>query len=180
MHEFSPHFREDAIFRHIDVVDQVRKENEIITSMANVLNSTSLPDSIAVQSDEPIDIMVKRDENKLYIFAVAMTNSVAQPQFHLNGVDGAEAVVVGEGRSITIQHGQFIEGLIQRVCGSHFLYNLFNRRPVSRRLREGQRRIGLAFWRSSGVANWNVPTEVQIARISDPHKLREYTYSEKA
>ena len=53
--------------------------------------------------------MVKRDENKIYIFAVAMTNSLAQPQFHLNGIDSTEAVVVGEKRSVAVQHGQFSE-----------------------------------------------------------------------
>jgi hypothetical protein len=107
VHEFLPTFREDAIFRHPDVVNQVTEENERIKSLASVLNSPSLSGTIIVQSSVPIATMAKRYENTLYVFAVAMTNSPSQPRFTLEGLDGIKAFVVGEKRDVAITRGVF-------------------------------------------------------------------------
>ena len=85
VHEFSPTFREDAIFRHPEVVNQVPQENELIKSLASVLNSPNLSGTVTVQSSVPMATMAKRYENTLYIFAVAMTNSASKPRFILKG-----------------------------------------------------------------------------------------------
>ena len=82
VHEFSPTFREDAIFRHAEVVNQVAQDNELIKSLANVLNSPSVNGTISVQSSVPIATMAKRFEDAVYIFAVAMTNSASQLGSH--------------------------------------------------------------------------------------------------
>ena len=107
VHEFSPSFREDAIFRYPEVVNQVAKENELIKSLAGVLNSPSLSETIGVQSSAPIDVLAKQVGNTLYVFAVAMTDSASQPRFALRGLDGTEALVVGEERHIAITQGVF-------------------------------------------------------------------------
>ena len=51
--------------------------------------------------------MAKRYKNTLYIFAVAMTNSASQPRFTLEGLNGSEALVVGEKRNVMITGGAF-------------------------------------------------------------------------
>ena len=107
VHEFSPVFREDAIFRHPEAVEEVAKENALIKSLASVLNSPNLGGAITVQSSIPIAAMAKRYKDALYIFAVDMTNSASQPRFTLEGFNGTEAIVVGEKRNVAIMQGAF-------------------------------------------------------------------------
>ena len=107
VHEFSPTFREDAIFRHPDVVRKVAEENELIKSLASVLNSPNLGGTITVQSSIPIATMAKRYQNTVYIFAVAMTNSTSKPRFTLEGFNGTEGLVMGEKRNVPIRQGVF-------------------------------------------------------------------------
>jgi hypothetical protein len=107
VHEFSPVFREDAIFRYPDVVQEVARENELIRSFANALNSPNLEGTVSVQSSIPIATMAKRYKDTLYIFAVAMINSPSRPRFTLQGVKEARAVVAGENRDVTITQGFF-------------------------------------------------------------------------
>jgi hypothetical protein len=107
VHEFSPIFREDAIFRHPEVAQEVANENELIKSLSSVLNSPNLDGTVTVQSSIPIATMAKRYKNTLYIFAVAMTNSASQPRFTLERINGTRALVVGEKRDVTITRGVF-------------------------------------------------------------------------
>ena len=107
VHEFAPTFREDAIFRHPDVAQQVAKTNALIKSLAGPLNSPDLMEKITVESTAPISTMVKRYEGGFYVFAVATKNSSAKARFVIKGSGVTEAVVIGEGRSVTINHGTF-------------------------------------------------------------------------
>ncbi len=107
VHEFSPTFREDAIFRHPEVVNQVAQENELIKALASVLNGPSLSGTVTVQSSVPVATMAKRYENTLYLFAVAMTNLASKTRFVLKGLNGTEALVVGERRNVAITRGVF-------------------------------------------------------------------------
>ena len=107
VHEFAPTFREDAIFRHPEVVNEVAGENELIKSLATVLNSPNLGGTVTVQSSVPIATMTKRYQNTVYIFAIAMTNSASQPRFTLETFNGTSALVVGEKRNVTITQGVF-------------------------------------------------------------------------
>lgn len=50
VHEFAPTFREDAIFRHPEVVNEVANENELIKSLAPVLNSPNLGGTVTNQA----------------------------------------------------------------------------------------------------------------------------------
>lgn len=116
VHEFTPIFREDAIFRHPDVVNQVANENELIKSLAPVLNSPNLSGTVTVQSSVPIATMTKRYQNRLYIFAIAMTNSTSRPRFTLEGFDETRALVIGEKRDVTITGGAFQEFVRRLWC----------------------------------------------------------------
>ena len=105
--EFKPHFREDAIFRYPDIVEEVTKTNELIKSLAPVLNSPSISGTVAVSSSIPIATMVKVYENTTYIFAVAMQNSPSTVQIKVGDGQETTALVLGEARSISIAGGSF-------------------------------------------------------------------------
>jgi hypothetical protein len=107
VHEFLPTFREDGIFRHVDIVREVAKENKLIESMAPIINIPDLGGAATVQSTVPIDTLVKRYDNKIYIFAVSMANKASQPRFTLEGLDATKALVVGEDRTLTITRSTF-------------------------------------------------------------------------
>jgi len=107
VHEFLPTFREDGIFRHVDIANEVAKENRLIKSMAPILNAPSLSGVVTVRSTVPIDTMVKRYNNKIYLFAVSMANKASQPRLTLEGLDATEALVVGEERSLTFAQSSF-------------------------------------------------------------------------
>ena len=107
VHEFSPIFREDAIFRHPDVVSEVTKQNGLIRSLATVLNSPDVDGAIDVQTTVPVATLAKRHNNSLYLFTVALTNAPSQPQFTLHRYTGTEAAVLGESRNLAITTGTF-------------------------------------------------------------------------
>src|SRR3954453_6211070 len=71
VHEFEPNFREDAIFRYPDIVEEVTRTNQLIKSLAPVLKSPSVTGTVSVNSQTPIATMVKNHGDTTYIFAVA-------------------------------------------------------------------------------------------------------------
>ncbi len=108
VHEFAPAFREDAIFRHPDVAQEVAKTNALIKSLAIPLSTPGVAGKLTVQSiSTPIATMVKQHENVIYVFAVAMNNSASKPRFAIKGFDATKAIVIGEDRSISITDGVF-------------------------------------------------------------------------
>lgn len=59
VHEFKPTFREDAIFRYPDIVEEVTRTNQLILSLSPALKSPSVSGAISVSSQVPIATMVK-------------------------------------------------------------------------------------------------------------------------
>ena len=107
VHEFRPQFREDAIFRYPDIVDEVTRTNHLIKSLAPVLNSPSLNGTIRISSKTPIATMEKVYENKIYIFAVAMQNYPSTVRIMADDLHDATARVIGENRSLAVSQGIF-------------------------------------------------------------------------
>jgi hypothetical protein len=107
VHEFKPDFREDAIFRYPDIVEEVTKTNGTIKSLAAVLKSPTIAGTIAVSSTTPIATMVKVFENTTYIFAVAMHNSPSRVRITVGDSRDTNARVIGEARSVSIVQGSF-------------------------------------------------------------------------
>jgi hypothetical protein len=107
VHEFTPKFREDALFRRLEVVEEVARTNQQIKSLSLVLSGPNVLQMVAVKSNVPIATMVKRHENTVYIFAVAMENSPSAPRFVVDGMGDTQARVIGEHRSVTITRGGF-------------------------------------------------------------------------
>jgi len=108
IHEWYPSFREDAIFRYPEIAQGVKELNAQITELAPVLNSDTIENAVTVTSTVPIKVMVKKYENKTYIFAVAMQNSNTVGNFSIDGFTGnTTAAVLGEGRLVEVNNGQF-------------------------------------------------------------------------
>jgi hypothetical protein len=105
VHEWAGGAREDGIFRHPDIVQQVTEINSTIASLAPVLNSPDLMERIHVLSPAPIATMAKYCDDALCVFAVAMQDQPSTLRLAIRDLGDAEAVVLGEGRSITIHHG---------------------------------------------------------------------------
>lgn len=107
VHEFKPDFREDAIFRYPDIVEEVTKTNQLIKSLTPVLKGPSVPGTVSVSSHIPIATMVKVYKDTTYIFAVSMQNSPSIARFALDDVHHGATRVIGEDRSIAISKGSF-------------------------------------------------------------------------
>src|SRR4051812_23965048 len=107
VHEFKPTFREDAIFRYPDIVEEVTRTNQLILSLAPVLKTPSVSGTVSVNSQTPIATMVKNYKGTTYIFAVAMQNSSSTARITINDVHYTNARVLGESRSVSITQGAF-------------------------------------------------------------------------
>jgi glycosyl hydrolase family 42 (putative beta-galactosidase) len=107
VHEFTPTFREDAIFRYPDVVEEVTSTNQLIKSLSPVFKTPSLSGIVSVSSQVPIAIMVKAYQGTLYIFAVAMQNSPSTVRVTVDGDHHTSARVIGESRSLPITQRTF-------------------------------------------------------------------------
>jgi hypothetical protein len=107
VHEFEPKFREDAIFRYPDIVEEVTTTNQMIKSLAPVLKSPSIHGTVSVSATTPIATIVKVFENTTYVFAVAMQNSPTTARFTVRNEQDSRARVLGEDRSVTITQGVF-------------------------------------------------------------------------
>jgi hypothetical protein len=109
VHEFTPRLREDAIFGHPKVVEEVTQTNQLIRALAPVLNSPSV---IGKPSAVPIATMMKSYENVLYVFAVAMQNQVCSPRFTISQFRDGLVQVLGEDRSLNISNGSFEDSFV--------------------------------------------------------------------
>ena len=107
--EFAPTFREDGIFRHPDVVQEVTKTNQLIKALAPIINSPSVPGKLTVTSQVPIATMVKEYEGSMYIFAVAMQSENTSALFRTSQVADGPAEVLDERRNVTISKGSFTD-----------------------------------------------------------------------
>jgi len=107
VHEFEPHFREDAIFRYPDIVEELTSTNRLIKSLAQVLNSPTISGTAQVHSTSRIDTLVKVIGNATYIFAVAMQNSPSVVRIEVGDDHKTYARVIGENRNLAVADGSF-------------------------------------------------------------------------
>jgi hypothetical protein len=112
VHEWWPSFKEDAIFRHPEIVNEVNKTNRQIRELAPVLNSRTIENAAEVSSGSIIKFMVKNYNYSLYLFAVEMVNKSSIAEFYVYGVNNGKAEVLGENREITIVSGKFQDNFL--------------------------------------------------------------------
>jgi hypothetical protein len=110
-HIFTPAEDDQGLLDTPTAKAAVAAVNAQITALAPVLNTQSLANGATVTSSNPanapIDIMVKRYQGALYIFAVAMRPVAATGTFKPRGVTTGTATVLGENRTIPISGGSF-------------------------------------------------------------------------
>jgi hypothetical protein len=111
VHQFKPTFNEHALLDDPELLPAVTAINRQVLELAPVLNSPTVKDGASVMSSVekvPIDIMVKRHDGAIYLFAVGMRNAPTRGTFTVRGLPArAEAEVLGEGRSLTLKDGRF-------------------------------------------------------------------------
>jgi hypothetical protein len=108
-HEFAPAFREDAIFRHPDVVAEVTQINRLVKSLAPVLNAEPSTRTVVASSASRIDTMIRVHGGSLYLFAVEMEGRRADARLAMQNVNSTEAEVLGENRQATILNGAVVD-----------------------------------------------------------------------
>jgi hypothetical protein len=105
VHEWKPSFREDGVFRYPDTVEEIRRINTQIRSLAPVLNSATVPMGVRVDAPAEIATMVKRYGTDTYIFAVNMERKAAKARLVLSSPAAGHALVLGEERTLNLNSG---------------------------------------------------------------------------
>jgi hypothetical protein len=113
VHEWKPRFNESALLDDAELRPAVAEINRQITRLAPVLNSPTLPGAAQVTVDNnevPVAVMVKRHQEALYLFAVAMRAGVTAGTFRLGALTGSHTVeVLGEDRTLSARDGVFTD-----------------------------------------------------------------------
>jgi hypothetical protein len=113
VHQFKPKFDEHALLDDPPMLAEVTAINRQIRELAPVLNSPSVDNGVMTQSsspDAPIDAVMKRQGNTVYIFAVGMRNASAHSEFSVQGLPrNAKVEALGENRVIPIRNGRFTD-----------------------------------------------------------------------
>jgi hypothetical protein len=108
VHEWKPSFREDALFRYPDTVQEIGRINAQIAALAPVLNSPTLAGRVRVEAPVEIATMVKRHGDAHYLFAVNMEKKAATARLVLTGIGGTP-LALGEQRAVTFAGGAIEE-----------------------------------------------------------------------
>ncbi len=111
VHQFAPRFNEHALLDDPEMLAAVTAVNRQIHDLAPVLNSPTVAEGATARSSDaevPIDVMVKKMPEAVYLFAVGMRNKPARGSFLVRGLpEIAIARVLGEDRELTVRNGQF-------------------------------------------------------------------------
>ena len=111
VHQFQPSFIEAGLLADEEMTAAVTAVNKQIQELAPVLNSVSANDLVRVDStaaEVPVEAMVKRRGNELYVFSVAMRPGEAGATFALgDGLKAQNVEVLGENRTLPIKDGRF-------------------------------------------------------------------------
>jgi len=126
VHELAPDFREDAIFRYPEIVEEVSRIDATIAALAPVLHGPDVAGEVSVASSVPIAIEAKEHEGAVYIFAVAMRNEATEARFTIGMPREGSAAAIGEDRTVKIANGAFEDSFLG--YGVH-LYKIDVTRP---------------------------------------------------
>jgi hypothetical protein len=111
VHEWQPKFNEAALLSDPEMLAAVTAINRQITRLAPVLNQPTVRDAVrAVPEDPetPVDVMAKRHDGALHVFAVGMRDAATTARFTVAGLKGKQTVeVLDENRSLVAQEGEF-------------------------------------------------------------------------
>jgi hypothetical protein len=111
VHQFKPKFIEAGLFADEEMLAKVTRINQQIHKLAQVLNSPSVVEGVSVKSavaEIPVEAMVKRHGDSIYVFAVGMRDGKTTATFTLAGLKGqAKVEALDEGRVVEMHDGVF-------------------------------------------------------------------------
>jgi hypothetical protein len=111
VHEWQPKVNEAALLRDPNMLAAVTTINRRIQQLAPVLNSPTITGRVTVVAKNekvPIAVMVKRDDQSIYVFAVALRGEATSAQFTIKALSGTRpATVLDENRTVQAQSGVF-------------------------------------------------------------------------
>ena len=111
VHQFQPTFIEAGLLADAEMTAAVTAINKQIQELAPVLNCPSVSRLVSAESSSPevpIETLVKRQGDDLYVFAVAMRGGETTAAFTMAAAPQAERVeVLGENRTLAIKGGRF-------------------------------------------------------------------------
>jgi len=113
VHQFQPSFREAALLDDPEMLAAVTAINKEVHEFAPVLNSPTVPVAATLESSSPgvpLALMVKQYQGAIYLLAVGMRNEKTRGSFRIKNLLGtAQAEVIGESRTVTLQNGDFAD-----------------------------------------------------------------------
>lgn len=107
VHQFTPTFDEHALLDDATMKPAVAAIDQQIHDLAPALNTPPITNAVTVQSSSKVDVLVKRQGGKLYVFAVSMTATPTTATFTLTHDAMTSANVLGETRQIAISQNAF-------------------------------------------------------------------------
>ncbi|MGC9330170.1 MAG: hypothetical protein ACP5I1_21215, partial [Candidatus Hinthialibacter sp.] len=113
VHEFKPHFNEDALLDDPVMREAVAEVNQQIHSLARVLNSPTIDETISFTSSNaqcPLAVMSKHYRGKIYVFSVGMRNEETNAVFKIENIEKQSEPIVNvlfENRKIDLNNHQF-------------------------------------------------------------------------
>jgi hypothetical protein len=109
-HRFSPTFSETDCLDDKPTATALPEINRQVRELARVLNTPSVGNGITVKSDKPIDVMLKRQGDVTYLFAVQVQNISTKVMFQLERFPAtASAEVLGENRTLEVKNGMLAD-----------------------------------------------------------------------
>jgi hypothetical protein len=113
VHEFKPRSSDHALLDDPAMLAAVTRINAQIRQLAPVLNSRTVEGAVTVASSSsqvPIDMMVKRQQGAIYLFAVGMRNAATTGSFSLPALPSeAQVQVLDEDRTLVARNGKFTD-----------------------------------------------------------------------
>lgn len=113
VHEFKPRSSDHALLDDPPMLAAVTGINAQIRRLAPVLNSPTVEAVVTVTTSSenvPIDVMVKRQGDSIYLFAVGMRNAPTTGSFSLPALPPAAQVqVLDEDRELVARRGKFTD-----------------------------------------------------------------------
>ena len=113
VHEWKPETDTRRLLHDPEMLDAVTRVNAEIRDLAPVINSSTFHYGAEVTSSQPeipVDVMVKRHDGAVYVFACGMRNGPTDASFLVSGLgELAVAEVMGENRTIDVGNGSFTD-----------------------------------------------------------------------
>lgn len=113
VHEWAPVSDTRRLLHDPEILEAVSSVNAEIHSLAPVINSPTYYFNAEVETSKPeipVDVMVKRVGNDVYLFACSMRNGTTDASFLVSGLgEKAQGAVIGENRTVAIENGAFTD-----------------------------------------------------------------------